>query len=137
MPTPAQSEQLKFLLADFNAIKAEIARRSTSQRIALGAYSAVVAFVFKESGSLPFHLAILTIWVPAILSLLFWAPDMLPFFVDALEFVFAASDLIEAGWDANAWSIVPTTMTHPFSRFRVGYIARLQQLKNLLKPSGG
>jgi hypothetical protein len=54
-----------------------------------------------------------------------------------LEFVFAPSDLIEAEWHANEWSKAPTTMTHPFSRFRIGYIARLQQLKNLLKPSGG
>lgn len=60
--------------------------------------------------------------------------DTVTFFMDTLEFVFAASDLIEAGWDVGKWSNVATTMFHPFARFRVGYIAGLQKLKALLPP---
>lgn len=37
------------------------------------------------------------------------------FFTDTLEFVFAASDLVEAGWDLKAWSQQDTTMSHPFA----------------------
>ncbi len=54
------------------------------------------------------------------------------FFIDTLEFVFAASDLIEAGWDVKTWSNIPTTMSHPFARFRVNYATHLQEMKALL-----
>jgi ApeA N-terminal domain 1 len=55
--------------------------------------------------------------------------DQTIFFTDALEFVFAASDLIEAGWDIARWVKQPTSMTHPFGRFRVVYADRLAALK--------
>ena len=58
--------------------------------------------------------------------------DAVTFFIDTLEFVFAASDLIEAGWDVKAWSNVATTMSHPFARFRLTYAKRLQELNALL-----
>ena len=54
------------------------------------------------------------------------------FFTDTLEFVFAASDLIEAGWDIAEWIKQGTTMSHPFGRYRVNYAARLSELKKLL-----
>jgi hypothetical protein len=54
------------------------------------------------------------------------------FFIDALEFVFAASDLIEAGWEVETWSQIPTSMSHPFAKFRVTYVERLRELKRLL-----
>jgi hypothetical protein len=54
------------------------------------------------------------------------------FFIDTLEFVFAASDLIESGWNVRAWSEIPTCMSHPFGRYRVNYIPSLQNLKALL-----
>ena len=57
------------------------------------------------------------------------------FFIDALEFVFAASDLIEAGWDAGAWITVPKGMSNRFARFRVNYFEHLADLKRLLLPS--
>jgi hypothetical protein len=57
------------------------------------------------------------------------------FFTDTLEFVFAASDLIEAGWDVKAWSEIPTSMSHPFGSYRVNYALSLQNLKALLAPS--
>jgi len=54
------------------------------------------------------------------------------FFTDTLEFVFAASDLIEAGWDIRAWSKIPTSMSHPFGRYRVGYAKNLRKMQSLL-----
>lgn len=54
------------------------------------------------------------------------------FFVDTLEFVFAASDLIEAGWNAKAWSGHGTVMSHPFGRYKATYAGQLQMLKALL-----
>jgi hypothetical protein len=56
------------------------------------------------------------------------------FFTETLEFVFAASDLLEAGWNIKTWASVPTTMSHPFARFRVNYATHLQELKALLPP---
>jgi hypothetical protein len=44
-----------------------------------------------------------------------------PFLTDTLEFVFAASDLIEAGWDAQRWNAAPHGWGHSFARFRAGY----------------
>jgi hypothetical protein len=62
------------------------------------------------------------------------ATGMLEFFTDALELVFAASDLIDGGWDLKAWSDKGSTMSHPFGRFLVGYRVNLQELKTLLQP---
>lgn len=58
--------------------------------------------------------------------------DQRTFFTDTLEFVFAASDLIEAGWDISEWIKQGTTMSHPFGRYRVGYAERVVALKKLL-----
>lgn len=58
--------------------------------------------------------------------------DQATFFTDTLEFVFAAADLIEAGWEIERWIEEGTTMSHPFGRFRVGYAERLAALKALL-----
>jgi hypothetical protein len=52
-----------------------------------------------------------------------------PFFTDTLEFIFGASDLIESGWDVEAWVNMGTTMDHPFGRYRVGYDKKLANLK--------
>jgi hypothetical protein len=61
--------------------------------------------------------------------------DTVPFFTDTLEFVFAASDLIEAGWDINAWIARGSVMSHPFGTYRVTYKDRLRVLKTLLQKS--
>jgi hypothetical protein len=58
--------------------------------------------------------------------------DQSTFFTDTLEFVFAASDLIEAGWDIVEWIKQGTTMSHPFGRYRVEYAERLAALKMIL-----
>lgn len=54
------------------------------------------------------------------------------FLTDTLEFVFAASDLIDAGWDIAEWIKEPSTLSHPFARFRFDYAERLAALKLLL-----
>jgi hypothetical protein len=65
-----------------------------------------------------------------------WASnDFKNFFVDTLEFIFAASDLIDSGWSIQEWASRGTVMTHPFGRFRVTYKDRLAALKTLLEVS--
>ena len=58
--------------------------------------------------------------------------EQLGFFTDAFEFVFAASDLIDAGWNITAWMNEGTTLSHPFGRFKVNYGFQLAALKALL-----
>ena len=58
--------------------------------------------------------------------------DQVHFFTDTLEFVFAASDLLEAGWDISAWMKRGTTQSHPFGVYCVNYARRLKELKKLL-----
>ncbi len=57
------------------------------------------------------------------------------FFTNTLEFVFAASELIEAGWDIQVFIERGTTMTHPFGTYRVNYAENLRALKLLLRKS--
>ncbi len=58
--------------------------------------------------------------------------DQIQFFTDTLEFVFAASDLVESGWDINAWTKQMSTLSHPFGQYRVNYALQLSELKKLL-----
>lgn len=57
--------------------------------------------------------------------------DMFVFFTLTLEFVFAASDLIEAGWDINAWR----HGQHPFGEYCGTYLDNLDKLKVLIGQS--
>jgi hypothetical protein len=61
--------------------------------------------------------------------------DMVVFFTNSLEFVFAGSDLIEAGWDFKRWLKQGSSMTHPFGRYKVVYRASLNRLSSLLQES--
>ncbi|MCL6688052.1 hypothetical protein M8R19_04910 [Pseudomonas sp. R3.Fl] len=54
----------------------------------------------------------------------------LPFLTDALEFVFAASDLIEGGWETERWAREPYGWGHSFTRFRASYEYDLQALRD-------
>ena len=77
-PPPAANRQLDFLLADFNALKAEIARRSGLQRVALALYLALVAAVvasLPEGKSLSLSAAVL--WIAGSVALLFWCRERL------------------------------------------------------------
>ena len=58
--------------------------------------------------------------------------DIVTFFIDTLDFVFAASDLIECGWDIKAWSQTYTSMSHPFDRYRINYRSGLQMFRALV-----
>ena len=51
------------------------------------------------------------------------------FLTDALEFVFAFSDLVEAGWSAKEWATRPYGDGHTFTRFRWGYAQTLAAFK--------
>lgn len=53
------------------------------------------------------------------------------FFTDTLEFIFAASDLLESGWDMARW-ITSHSNSHPFSRYCFSYQHRLSELKALI-----
>lgn len=61
--------------------------------------------------------------------------QFVPFLTNALEFVFAASDLIEAGWDAAKWSKQLHGRGHSFSRFCSEYDDHLRGLMEVVKPA--
>ncbi|PTB18264.1 hypothetical protein C9I57_24100 [Trinickia symbiotica] len=56
---------------------------------------------------------------------------LLPFLTDSLEFIFAASDFIEAGWDARRWEARPYSWGHSFTRFRGEYEMSLAELRRV------
>lgn len=61
------------------------------------------------------------------------AEPFVPFLTDALEFVFSASEFIEAGWDAFRWNQDPHGAGHTFARFRWGYKETVSQLKQAIE----
>ena len=58
--------------------------------------------------------------------------DVVCFLTDTLEFVFAASDLVEAGWDIEGFSKTGSHMNHPLGRYLCGYLSNLEKLESLL-----
>lgn len=54
---------------------------------------------------------------------------LVPFLTDALEFIFAASDFIDAGWDAQRWNSDGHSWGHSFARFRSEYDMALAELR--------
>jgi len=59
--------------------------------------------------------------------------DLFRFFTDALEFSFAASDLVEMGWDFKAWAVSPMTYRHPFSAFVKTYPDQFRVFKDAIE----
>ena len=55
---------------------------------------------------------------------------LVPFLTDALEFIFAASDFIDAGWDAQRWTLDAHGWGHSFARFRSAYEMALGELRH-------
>jgi hypothetical protein len=49
-----------------------------------------------------------------------------------ISIIFAASDLIEAGWDAAKWSKKLYGSGHSFTRFRLEYEPALRELRTVL-----
>jgi len=58
--------------------------------------------------------------------------DLVRFFTDALEFSFAASDLVDLGWDFKSWAVFPMTYRHPFSAFVKSYPEQFRIFKSAL-----
>ena len=54
------------------------------------------------------------------------------FLVDTLEFVFAASDLIELGWDYKTWRDKGSSLSHNFGAYVNTYDMNLHMLKELI-----
>lgn len=54
------------------------------------------------------------------------------FFTDTLEFVFAAAELIEAGWNIRNFVDTWTTGSHPFGSYRINYEFRRKALNDIL-----
>ncbi len=61
--------------------------------------------------------------------------EQVPFFTDALEFVFSVSDLIDCGWDAYDWFKRSHAGGHSFSRFCDQYNFSLSRLKKNLSQN--
>jgi hypothetical protein len=61
--------------------------------------------------------------------------ETVPFFTESLEFVFAASDFIEAGWSITDWLKQGTTLSHPFGTYCSYYKHNLDALKVLLNTT--
>ncbi len=55
--------------------------------------------------------------------------DQTPFLSDSLEFVFSASEFVEAGWNFEDWISRGTSMTHPWGAYVIGYKDHLDDLK--------
>ena len=53
------------------------------------------------------------------------------FFANTLEFVFAGSDLVEAGWDIQAWYEKEGLWSHPFGAYLHNYKANLQGIESI------
>lgn len=58
--------------------------------------------------------------------------DVLAFLTNTLEFVFGASELVEAGWDIQRFAERGSTGTHPFGSYMVSYKSNLGALKALI-----
>jgi hypothetical protein len=54
------------------------------------------------------------------------------FLTDTLEFVFGASDLVEAGWEIRSWAKRHATLSHPYASYRHNYELNIRELRKLL-----
>ena len=71
-----EKAHLVCLLADFTSLKAEIARRSNLQRVALAAYIAVYAWLFPQlTSNRVTSISITGLWIAGTMALLFYARE--------------------------------------------------------------
>ena len=61
--------------------------------------------------------------------------DARSFFTETLEWVFAASELIEAGWNIGVWLGRGSSMSGQFARYHVNYRLGLEELRRLLSAT--
>jgi hypothetical protein len=67
----------------------------------------------------------------------FWADaDTFPFLTDTLKFVFAGSELVEAGWDVQKFLVTGTSMTHFMGEYKAIFAERVARLRTALAPLG-
>lgn len=59
--------------------------------------------------------------------------EFVSFFTDALEFVFGVSDLVECGWDLDAWMKGWPQSDHPYGAFILEFRERERSLKAALR----
>ncbi|MXZ11433.1 MAG: hypothetical protein F4Y79_18570 [Gemmatimonadetes bacterium] len=55
-------------------------------------------------------------------------PGPLHFLTNTLEFVFAASDLVEAGWDIKKWCKSQSRTSHPFGHYLYTYLSEKESV---------
>ena len=60
--------------------------------------------------------------------------DLVVFLTSTLEFVFGAAELIEAGWDINAFIAKGSSMTHPYGSYLVSYKRGLAFFELIIPP---
>jgi ApeA N-terminal domain 1 len=60
--------------------------------------------------------------------------DVFVFLTETLEFIFAASELVECGWDIRAWKRSRSGITNPVGRYLINYRPLLLTLKKALQP---
>ena len=58
---------------------------------------------------------------------------LLPFLTNSLEFIFSASDLMDAGWNIVDWHRKANPVSHPFHDYLVSYQEDLSRLKSTLE----
>ena len=59
-------------------------------------------------------------------------PDLEIFLTDTLEFVFAASDLVDAGWNIRDWIMRRPSIYHPFGSYLESYLENWKELARLI-----
>lgn len=62
--------------------------------------------------------------------------DLVCFFTDCLEFSFAASDLIDAGWDISLWRKNTPGYFHPFGMFSINYKEHIKHFNEMVCSAG-
>ena len=58
--------------------------------------------------------------------------NLAAFLTDSLEFVFAASDLIDAGWNIRDWIKLGTHIHHPFGIYLEDYEENWRELQHIV-----
>jgi HEPN superfamily Apea-like protein/ApeA-like protein len=59
--------------------------------------------------------------------------DVVPFLTNTLEFIFAASEFVEAGWNLNDWHGYGAFSSHPWIAYAGTYVHELSVLQTLLR----
>jgi hypothetical protein len=58
--------------------------------------------------------------------------DVFVFLTETLEFIFAASELVECGWDIRSWKASRSGITNPIGHYLINYRPLLAMLKTAM-----